>query len=53
VLADEHHEEVRWTSPEMRAIKAWIDLNCPLWPDYIYRPDRLESLEPRTMLSVA
>jgi hypothetical protein len=24
----------------MRAIKAWIDLNCPLWPDYIYRPDR-------------
>jgi hypothetical protein len=24
----------------MRALKAWIDLNCPLWPDYTYRPDR-------------
>ena len=40
VLADEHHQEVSLDEPEMRAIKAWIDLNCPLWPDYIYRPDR-------------
>jgi hypothetical protein len=40
VLADEHHKEVTLDEPEMRAIKAWIDLNCPLWPDYIYRPDR-------------
>jgi hypothetical protein len=40
VLADEHHQEVTLDEPEMRAIKAWIDLNCPLWPDYIYRPDR-------------
>jgi hypothetical protein len=40
VLADEHHKEVSLDKSEMRTIKAWIDLNCPLWPDYIYRPDR-------------
>ena len=40
VLADKHHEEVALDEAGMRAIKAWIDLNCPLWPDYIYRPDR-------------
>ena len=28
------------TRDEMRAIKAWVDLNCPLWPDYQYRLDR-------------
>jgi len=40
VLADEHHREVSLDEAGMRAIKAWIDFNCPLWPDYIYRPDR-------------
>jgi hypothetical protein len=40
VLADKHHEEVSLDEPGMRALKAWIDLNCPLWPDYLYRPDR-------------
>jgi len=40
VLADEHHKEVSLKQAEMRAIKAWVDLNCPLWPDYIYRPLR-------------
>ncbi len=25
---------------EMRRVKCWIDLNCPLWPDYIFRPSR-------------
>ncbi len=25
----------------MRRVKCWIDLNCPLWPDYIFRPNRL------------
>jgi hypothetical protein len=40
VLADKNHEEVSLDEPAMRAIKAWVDLNCPLWPDYIYRPDR-------------
>jgi len=40
ILADEHHKEVALKRAEMRAIKAWVDLNCPLWPDYIYRPLR-------------
>ena len=40
VLADENHKEASLDESGMRAIKAWVDLNCPLWPDYIYRPDR-------------
>lgn len=40
VLGDNDHKEVSLDEPGKRAIKAWIDLNCPLWPDYIYRPDR-------------
>ncbi len=40
VLADEQHEEVSLDEAGMRAIKAWIDLNCPLWPDYTYRLHR-------------
>jgi hypothetical protein len=33
--------DVRLTSEEAHRIKCWTDLNCPLWPDYIFRPDRL------------
>ena len=40
VLADEQHREVTLTSDELRALKAWIDLNCPLWPDYRFRDER-------------
>ena len=40
-LADKSHKEVSLDQASMRAIKAWTDLNCPLWPDYVYRPDRL------------
>jgi hypothetical protein len=40
ILADKQHQEVILDETDMRAIKAWIDLNCPLWPDYIHRPDR-------------
>lgn len=40
VLADEHHKEVSLDEPSLRAFKTWTDLNCPLWPDYLYRPDR-------------
>jgi hypothetical protein len=43
VLGDKHHQEVSLDEPGKRALKAWIDLNCPLWPDYLYRPDRPES----------
>ncbi len=41
VLADEAHEEVELDPGGRRALKAWIDLNCPLWPDYQYRPERV------------
>jgi len=39
VLGAGHHD-VKLTSDETRRIKCWIDLNCPLWPDYVYRPLR-------------
>jgi hypothetical protein len=34
------HYDVRLTRDQMQRVKCWIDLNCPLWPDYIYRPLR-------------
>jgi len=40
IMEDEHYD-VRLTTEEARRIKCWTDLNCPLWPDYIFRPDRL------------
>ncbi len=43
VLESEHYE-VKLTEPDLRAVKCWIDLNCPLWPDYQFRPDRPASL---------
>ena len=39
VLEDGHHE-VSLTLEEKRRVKCWTDLNCPLWPDYRYRPER-------------
>ena len=39
-LADENHKEVSLDESGVRAIKAWVDLNCPLWPDYLHRPTR-------------
>jgi hypothetical protein len=44
VLEQPSHPEVPLAADELRAIKAWIDLNCPLWPDYRYRPDRPAAL---------
>jgi len=40
VLADKNHQEVALDEVGKRAIKTWTDLNCPLWPDYSYRPER-------------
>jgi hypothetical protein len=40
-LANADHASVKLADEQRRALKAWIDLNCPLWPDYRYRPDRL------------
>jgi len=34
------HYGVELSEAEMRAVKCWIDLNCPLWPDYQYRANR-------------
>lgn len=39
VLESDHYG-VRLSEAELRAVKCWIDLNCPLWPDYQFRPDR-------------
>lgn len=34
------HYDVKLTRDEMHAVKCWIDLNCPLWPDYVPRDQR-------------
>jgi hypothetical protein len=39
-LLDAGHHNVKLTRDETHAVKCWIDLNCPLWPDYIERQKR-------------
>ena len=39
-ILDDGHYDVQLTSEEIRRVKCWTDLNCPLWPDYLFRPDR-------------
>jgi len=39
-VLDKGHYEVKLSTEEMRAVKCWIDLNCPLWGDYIFRGRR-------------
>jgi len=39
VIGDKHHD-AELTREEKLRIKCWIDLNCPLWPDYVYRMNR-------------
>lgn len=39
-LLEEGHHDVKLTRDEMHAVKCWIDLNCPLWPDYTPRDRR-------------
>ena len=41
-VLDRGHHDVKLSEEEQRRIKCWIDLNCPLWPDYQFRPDRAE-----------
>ncbi len=36
-VLDAGHYEVQLTRDEIHAVKCWIDMNCPLWPDYIER----------------
>ncbi len=39
-VLDAGHYDVKLTREEMQRVKCWIDLNCPLWPDYVFRPLR-------------
>ncbi len=39
-VLDAGHYDVQLTREENHRIKCWIDLNCPLWPDYLFRPNR-------------
>jgi hypothetical protein len=39
-VLDAGHYEVKLTRDETRRVKYWIDLNVPLWPDYIERSKR-------------
>ncbi len=34
------HYQVALSREDVQRVKTWIDLNCPLWPDYRYRPER-------------
>jgi hypothetical protein len=36
-VLDRGHHGVTLTRDEMHRVKCWIDLNCPLWPDYLQR----------------
>ena len=36
-VLDKGHNNVKLTRDQIRRIKCWTDLNCPLWPDYINR----------------
>jgi hypothetical protein len=39
-VLDAGHYGVELTAEEEQRLKCWTDLNCPLWPDYLYRPER-------------
>ena len=39
-VLDAGHHDVDLDRDEMRRIKTWIDLNCPLWGDYVNRGER-------------
>ena len=46
-LLDAGHYDVKLSRDEMHRVKCWIDLNCPLWPDYIQRDLRPKDLAHR------
>ena len=39
-VLEKGHHDVALTQADMRAIKTWVDLNCPLWADYVQREKR-------------
>jgi len=48
-VLDAGHHDVKLTTDDMRRIKTWTDLNCPLWPDYLFRPNRPGAPKPRQL----
>ncbi|MBP7949748.1 MAG: discoidin domain-containing protein [Verrucomicrobiales bacterium] len=44
-VLDRGHHGVVLTRDQMHRVKCWIDLNCPLWPDYLQRELRPESAQ--------
>ncbi len=36
-VLDAGHHDVKLTTDDLLRLKTWIDLNCPLWPDYVNR----------------
>ncbi|MFA6245110.1 MAG: hypothetical protein WC655_29475, partial [Candidatus Hydrogenedentales bacterium] len=42
-VLDAGHHKVQLTDEERQRIKTWTDLNCPLWPDYTNRRERIKS----------
>ena len=42
ILRNENHGKLKLSPAELRAIKCWVDLNCPLWGDYQHRDLRAE-----------
>lgn len=40
VMERRQHHEIALAPEERRALMAWVDLNCPLWPDYRNRNER-------------
>jgi len=47
-VLDAGHYDARLTRDEMHAVKCWVDLNCPLWPDYRDRLTRPLAAAPQT-----
>jgi len=45
-VLEKGHYDVKLTRDEMRRVKCWIDLNCPLWPDYQRRDKRIARAKP-------
>lgn len=44
-MLDSGHHEVRLSDDDAHAVKCWIDLNCPLWPDYRRRSERPDNAQ--------
>ncbi len=40
-ILDGGHYDVCLTREEGHRVKCWTDLNCPLWPDYVLRSNRM------------